>query len=293
MMNRREFLSLCSSAALAAPVAAGLNRVFTPAAPDSARHETSFERVVRTGSIRCAYAEYNPSFMIDPNSRQFSGIFYDVTTLIGQHLGLKIEWVEEVDYGLIPQGFKAGRYDLFGGTIWPVAERGKVSNFTNPVYVSPVGVYVRADDKRLTSLKDIDNPNCRIAIKDGDITDSIMRSSFPSAKRWSLPQMAAITQLLQDVAANKADVTFVEPFCAEDFMKSNPGTLKNIAAREPVRVYGNTLMFDNDDWRFKTMMDGALQELQGAGIIPKLIEKYTGSPHTFFLVPRPYLEPGT
>jgi ABC-type amino acid transport substrate-binding protein len=288
-MNRRDFMQALTSGAMAAPLAAGMVYPFAkPHTSAAGQKETSFERVLRTGLLRCAWAAYTPSIIVDPNTRRLSGIFYELTSLVGQYLGLKVEWVEEVDYGLIPEGLKTGRYDLFGGAVSPTSERAKVSNFTNPVYISPYGLYVRTSEKRFTAIDEINQPACRIALHDGDLQDSIARASFPRATRYALPQMTAITQLLEDIVAGKADATFVEPFFADSFMKSNPGTLKNIATRTPVRVFGNTLMFDNDDWRLKTMLDTALQEIQGTGIVSKLIEKYTGSPHTFLLVAKPY-----
>ena len=291
-MNRREFLNICTSGAIAAPLAAGIGySLKKPDAQSIEKKETSFERVLRTGVLRCAYAAYTPSVIIDPNTRQLSGIFYELTTLIGHHLGLKVEWVEEVDYGLIPQGFKTGRYDLFGGAVWPISERSKVSNFTSPVYISPVGVYVRADEKRFTTVDSINDPACRIAVHEGDIQDSIARSSFPLATRHAVPQMTSTELMLEEILTNKADATFVEPFFADSFMKHSPGALKNIATSNPVRVFGNVMMFDNDDWRLKVMLDTALQEIQGTGIIPRLIEKYTGSPRTFFLIAKSYQEP--
>ena len=40
--------------------------------------ESTYERVIRTGEIRCAYAVYEPPLIKDPNTGKLSGIFYDV-----------------------------------------------------------------------------------------------------------------------------------------------------------------------------------------------------------------------
>jgi len=110
--------------------------------------ESTYERVLRTGEIRCAYAPNPPTLIKDPNTGIMSGIFSDVMNEAGQRLGLKIVWAEEVDYGTIAEGFSTDRYDAFCATVWPTAERSRVASFTVPLYYSPVGIFVRSGDHR-------------------------------------------------------------------------------------------------------------------------------------------------
>src|SRR5580704_1928032 len=114
----------------------------------SAAAETTYQRVLRTGEIRCAYEPYAPALSKDPNTGQLSGIFYDVVEEIGRRLNLKINWVEEVGYGVIPEGFVTDRYDAFCNTVFPTAERSRGGAFTIPIFYSSVDVFVRADDHR-------------------------------------------------------------------------------------------------------------------------------------------------
>src|SRR5580693_5757716 len=79
---------------------------------ESAKAETTYDRVIRTGVLRCGYTPYSVGLMKDPNSGQLSGIYYDVITRLADNLKLKVDWVEEVGWGSQIEGLNTNRYDL-------------------------------------------------------------------------------------------------------------------------------------------------------------------------------------
>jgi hypothetical protein len=110
-MDKRDFLKMMGAGAVAGVAGGWVARQgytspgLAPHIPDirAARKETSFERIQRTQTIRVSYAPYAPNVMVDPNTRQMSGIFYDIVNLIGQYLGMKIQWTEEVGWVKSPR----------------------------------------------------------------------------------------------------------------------------------------------------------------------------------------------
>lgn len=281
-MNKREFLKMMSASAVVGLAGGYLSQ--TPKDMTAVQNqETSYDRIIRTGTIRCAYAVYEPATMIDPITRQMSGLYYDITNLIGQYLGFKVDWTEEVGWGSIIEGFKAGRYELFGSSLFPTPQRSVSANFSIPAYFSPIYIYVRPDDKRFENYDDINQPSIRVSLQDGDAIDAMVKVSFPRATRVSLPQTAQTKQRYFDVMTGKADVTLDEPLVMEKFLKQYPGALKRLSIPMPLRVLPATLMFDDDDFRLKKMFDVAMFELHNAGIVQKLIDKYTDTPGSFLL----------
>ncbi len=251
--------------------------------------ESTYQRVVRTGEIRCAYAPYAPALMKDPNTGAFSGIFYEIMTEVGHRLNVKINWVEEVGYGVIPEGFVTDRYDAFCNTVWPTAERSRGGAFTIPLYYSGADVFVRVDDHRFDNdLSKLDDPSIRFAGKDGDVSSAFAKSSFPKATITSIEALDDTTQLLEDIVHNKADAVINEPTLLFLYLEKNPNTLRDLTFGHPIRVSPNTIMIKPDQYQFKVMMDTALQELINDGFVEKILTKYDKY-HVFLRVAKPYV----
>jgi ABC-type amino acid transport substrate-binding protein len=152
-------------------------------------------------------------------------------------------------------------------------------------------VYVRADENRFADLNRINRQDVTIATIDGEMSSFIAQSTFPSAETLSLPQDTQVAQLLLNITTRKADVTFVEPAIAEEFLANNPGSVKNIAKDRPVRYFGNTMAVPKNQDGFKSMINTAIDELFYAGKVDELIRKYEKYPGSFYPVAQPYTLP--
>ena len=261
-----------------------------PAATDRVpAGKSALERVVSSGKIRCSYLIYSNYFRKDPNTGALSGIFYDVMEEIGKNSSLKIEWVEEVGYENIFAGLDAGRYDVFAAGLWPNTSRAKAAFFTVPICYSIITTWGRPDEKRFSEdLTAIDSPSVRIATIDGAMEDIIARTDFPKASCVSLPQLSPFTQNFLNITSRKADVTFAEPSVVAEFLRTNPGALKQIAPDRPLRIFGNSLVVRKGEIELKEFMDVALRELLYSGRIEKILERYDAGPNLFPRVAIPY-----
>jgi ABC-type amino acid transport substrate-binding protein len=63
--------------------------------------ETAYDRVMRTGVLRCAYGLWDPCVMRDPNTGKFSGIIYDFMQDLGKSINVKCDYVTEVPWDSI------------------------------------------------------------------------------------------------------------------------------------------------------------------------------------------------
>lgn len=258
----------------------------------SPAQETVYDRVIKSGTIRCAYIVYPPATSKDPNTQRLYGIAVETMQEIGKKLDLKIEFTEETAWGQMIEGLEANRYDLVVSGIWPNAARAKRVDFTLPLFYSGIGAYVRSDDNRFTDsgsgLAAINNANIKTAAIDGEMSDIISREDFPNAARVSLPQTADISQVLLNVVQKKADVTFVEPYHGFQFLKNNPGTVKNLTPDRPLRIFGNTLMLRRGQMEFKTMLNTSIEQLLNSGFVDKLVNQYEGVPGALYRTDVPY-----
>jgi ABC-type amino acid transport substrate-binding protein len=243
--------------------------------------ETTYERVLRTHTLRVGYINFRPNSIVDPNSHEITGIFPDLLRQIGQVTGLTVEFTEEVGLGNLIEGLETGRYDITSG-FWVNPERARMTTVSVPVYYSGMSIWARPDsffspDNNWASLN---TKNVKIGAIDGSTIMHIIHSNFPEAALISYPNLTPETQLFEDLVDKKIDVFFVETSQGLIFLKSNPGKVVNISGDHPFRLYGNALL-----------IDAAIAELQGSGVVDALIDKYEVVPGSYYRAAKPYIAP--
>jgi ABC-type amino acid transport substrate-binding protein len=261
------------------------------AAP-AAANESAYDRVLRTGILRCGYADWPPyGFTKDPTTGKVSGIFADVTEAVAAKLSLKVDWSENTGWGGFIESLRTHRIDAFCAGSYANAERGRYLAYVTPVFYSSVYPYVKVDDHRFDKdLSAVNNPDVRISVTDGEISDVIAKRSFPKAVEVSVPQLGQITDILVNVADNKADIVFDESSFIDDFIKTNPGKLRR-AQDKPFETFPTVLSVDIHETQLRDMLDAALVELQDQGVVDDIISKYSTDPSVFLRAAKPYAQP--
>ena len=246
------------------------NSSTNPATPIA---ESAYERIMRTGVIRCAYAPWAPYISVDPNTGALGGFNHDIFEAMAKELNLKVEWTEQVGYGNYAEGLKSGRYDVFCQTAWPDAGRLKNALTTIPAHYSKVNIVVRSDDTRVADNWQILNaPEYKVVVIDGDITDTIARNDFPKAQVVRLPQAADASQLFMEVATGKADATFVDYGFFQTYIQNNPDKLRIVG--NVLRSYGGGFWVNNGELMLKALFDNTLLMLINNGQITRILQNY-------------------
>ena len=247
------------------------------AAGDRNAPNAAYERVIKTGVLRCGYAMWGPmAFLKDPNTKEYSGIIPDYLAIMAKNLDLKIEYVEDAGYG--PQaieGLKTGRFDVFCTGMNKNAQRGRVVFYTDTILYSPLYAYVKPNETRFdTSLDLVNDPAVTLSVMDGEASDMIAKNMFPKAKTFAVPQNTEMSLLYSNVAQSKADVVFSEPQPIDAFNKNNPGQALRRVGDRPAMLYTIGMTVDNDEPKLQSMLNNALMELQASGQIKAAIKKY-------------------
>jgi polar amino acid transport system substrate-binding protein len=241
--------------------------------------------------IRVGYFPHPSEDLIkDPNTGKLSGIFHDAIEQMGQDLGCKIDWVQEVTFATMIEGLNTGKYDIVP-VVWPNAQRAKSVDFTIPIYYSAMGAYVRTDDDRFDNVRALNDPSMTIVDIDGEAGAYVAKTQFPSAKTYSLPQGSEIPLELLNVTTGKADATLVPTADAAEFIDHNPHSVKSISANYPVAIFPVTLMVPKNQEAFKSMLNTALEGLINNGTIDTLIKKYEKHPGDIYPIAKPYAMP--
>lgn len=237
--------------------------------------ESTYDRVISTGTIRCGYATWPPALKKDPNTGTLSGWAYDYIEEIGRVLELKIEWAEEVSWGNYIEGLNNNRYDLMCTSDWAVGERLKVASVSIPVFYSSLYAYARIDDTRFDGdLQKINHENVKIAVIDGDSSYNVSRLNFPNASLHALGQTSDGVQLLLEVTTKKADVVIIDNDVAGDFIAHNPDTLRKVQNVDAVQSFPEVFVLKQEEYRLKSLLDGAILLINNTALPENIIKKY-------------------
>lgn len=282
----RMVYSLLFTAAVAAATA-----FFMLPAGDTGRQETAYERVMRTGTLRCGYVHLEPLFIVDPNTKSLSGIYKDVVEEVAKSLSLKVDWTAEIAPAEMSAALNTGRVDAMCVGLWLTGARARVMQPTEPIVYSPVVLAVRADDHRFDSTPEaLNNPQYTIAIVDGTSMAQVARQRFSRAKQFTLPEMMPLSEMLVAVTNGKADFAAGSYDTILKFMAKNPNKmqlLKQGASSKPyiVATVPWVIYVGKHEQALADSLNGGLAELRAFNMIDPIIARYEPAPDTYKRVP--------
>lgn len=247
--------------------------------------ETAYERVIRTGVLRCAYGLWDPAVIRDPNTGQMSGLVYDIMQEVGKSLNLKVEYQLEVSWDAIASALATGKADAHCAGVVATPARGRAMAFSNPMFFSPMVAFARIDDDRFDFKPErINQPDVIAVVSDDDITTEIYEHDFSKAKRLDLPQMSSADELFMAIATKKADVTFISPARLYTYEKNNPGKVKAVPMAAPLRILPHTISVDIDESELLNMLNTAVNQVVYSGMVNQLLDKYRAKYDVDFIV---------
>lgn len=291
LINKRDFLRLFASAAVAAPTAAATSQVMSKngATHKESLREPAYERVMRSNTLRCGYGLWEPGFSKDPNTGKLKGIFYDYLEAIGKHTGLKVEYAEEIAWGDYPTALNSGRIDAMVFGAWPKANLAREVLFTEPTYYLPINAYVRSNDKRFDhALDKINDPSITLSVMDSELSSELARTRFSKAKTFSIPQLSDASMLLINVETGKADVTFTDAWTGAAFISKNPDKIRAVPSERPLRLFGHTIPVGRGEHSLVSLLNTATDEIMSTGEFEAIVRRYETMPGVLMMQQEDY-----
>lgn len=262
-----RLLSLLTAALIAlVPVAA--------LAEDTPTRETAYDRVMRTGTLRCGYLTWPDFFEKDVNTGAYSGFWHDYVEMLATSLNLKVEWTAEVPYSDVGTALGTQKVDAYCMAIVPLPARLRSATFTQPVVYVPINIYARTGDARLIGHPErVGEPETRIVSVEGEAASLFARQDYPRAKLIELQGLAGTEQVFQDVISGKADVTFAIGPTFTAFDLNNPGKLA-LVTEKPLGVMGGSMAVPLGEHLLADMFDLATADLYNNGKLQALIRQH-------------------
>lgn len=270
-----KFTQLLLTVLIALGVSLGALHFQKPAGTVAAvAKETAYERVLRTGTLRCGYYPLPPLIIKDINTGKLSGLAHDFTTALAEATELKLLWQEEISFSTYLQDITNGRYDAECAEGWANAVRGKYAYYSKPYAYVPLVAVVRTDDKRFDNSPEAFNDAAvKMVTIDGETSQIITRLRFSKASQVSIPQNTAWTDQILNVVTGKADAVLVDALTAHGYIAANPGKVKMISYDPPIHLIPLGLTLPQDE-KLRALMDIATDQLINNGTVAMLINKY-------------------
>lgn len=252
--------------------------------------ESAFDRVMASGTIRCGWATNDPWIYKDMKTGEMAGITVDVMKAVAGHLQLKLEWPEETGWPNLPTSLQTGRVDVACSSLWNDPLRGKHVAYTQPIYYTGLYLYSRANDTRFTGKFDeINSPDIKIAIQDGDIGNTLTRRYFPKAQLVALSDLATPVDIYMNVTTGKADVTIGDGISSQKFNASNEVKMARVPLSKPLTVYGNSFAVSIHEPELKEVIDNTVRYMIQTGEIDELSREFRAQyPDALVLPSTPY-----
>lgn len=264
-----------------------------PTQPTSAtdKKESTYDRVMRTGEIRCGYTPYSVGLNVDQEGN-FYGIYKELMDEVGALLDLKVVYTEEVGWGEQITGLNAGRYDMVCSPANMTASRVRGADFVQPLYYSPVYAWAKQTNNKFVgsdkeNMQRANAADVVVASIDGEQAEAQAKLFFPNAKLFSAPQSAAFTSMYLNVATGKADLAIAEPASVLEFLEHNPEpNLVPINPESPLIMAINIMMVENKQIDFRNLMNDAISVLIANGTLDTIIDQWEPYPNSYIRVAR-------
>ncbi len=245
------------------------------------KRETAYERVMRTGVLRCGYAAWPPFFVINPNTKELTGIWKDLIDPTIKLVGWKIQYVEMLPEQKVTL-LENGKIDATCGDGPWMADAVKYLNFVKPFAYAPVIAYVRVSDERVKTSNDMNNRDLKFVGIDGDLSVDIVQRNFPKATLQTLSTTTDPAQQLMNVVTRKGDVAITDPVTFAAFDKNNPHQLKPGANNQPIAVYGGSFGVSKTEHDLFETLNELTEMALNLGIVDQVLDRHDPN-HALFL----------
>lgn len=271
----KTFLSVLAAVAIAL---VAQNTFITDKEAKQSSAQPAYDRVMKTNTLRCAYALYPPFINKDPNTGKLSGYMVDVMAEVAKVTDIKIEWAEEIDFGAIAPALQSGRTDAFCSGMAMTPARGRVLAGSLPVTFGAIEAYVRQNDTRFDNApQKINDPAIKIEVNAGDLSEHVAKRFFPQATLTYRGTVGGEDQLFLDVATKKADLTISGPSNLSAFNKNNAAdALRKIPMVRPLYLVPGVIAVETHETALLNLINAALQDLIDNGEIETLMKKTFG-----------------
>jgi len=208
-------------------------------------------------------ATFPPMEYIENGKR--TGFDTEMVEAIGKQLGRPVEWIDIDFKGLIP-ALVSRRADMAVSAIYITDERKKVVDFTDSYYAGGLVVMVKADNKAINKLADLDGK--KVSVQVGTKSVAFLTEKFPKVQRVEVEKNQEMFNL---VDIGRADAAVTGKPAAYQYVRTRPG-LRVLEEQLTTEEYGMALRKDSPE--LTRAVNAAIAKLKADGTYAAIVKKW-------------------
>lgn len=211
---------------------------------------------------------YPPYNFVDPRTGQLDGFDIDVSNLIADKLGVKVQFVK-TEWSAILAGLSSGKFDVIVNQVGITPERQKTFDFSVPyVASSPQLILRKNDDSDYKSFADLKGK--KLGVSQGSNYEALAKAqegvdvkSYPGAPEY-----------LSDLVNRRLDAALNDQLMTAYLVKTSNIPIKGGAIVGEPRFNG--IPFRKGNPGFEAALNKALEESFADGEFAKISNKWFG-----------------
>jgi polar amino acid transport system substrate-binding protein len=227
--------------------------------------------------LRIGFSGYPPFLNVDPNTKQpVDGFSVELIRSIVQQWDstVTIQWIP-TNWTNVRVDLIAGKFDLVVEPVFQTIPRAAVVDFSRPYsYFGYAVGLVRINDNRFDAIEDLNSPEVRIAVMQGGSAHEYVQKNLPRATNLKVLPTGNVESSLDEVLLSRVDITLADYHTIKRYIDSHPGRVRAVFVDPPPGRVAAGFMFRQDDYRWASFLNTALQFMETSGEIRRLKEKY-------------------
>lgn len=231
------------------------------------------EDIEKRGSIRIGTTgDYIPMSYLNPATGKYEGIDAELSKIIADSLGVKIEYVPTT-WPTLAADVQSDKFDIALCGISRNYARARTMAMSDAYGEGVFGKTIlcrKNDEKRYQSLSDIDKPNVRVMINPGGTNEKFAKANLKRAKLIVHNENADIPR---QIAEGNADIMITETVEAARYIEKD-SRLAAPLINAPFTRHSCGILMAKGDQEFLNYINFVLAEIRMDGTLKKLEEKY-------------------
>ena len=231
------------------------------------------EDIAARGTIRIGTTgDYIPMSYLNPATGEYEGIDAELSKIIANSLGVKIEYVP-TPWPTLAVDWQADKFDIALCGISRNFARAKTMAMSDAYGEGLFGKTIlcrKTDAKKFKSVADLNKPSVRIMINPGGTNEKFAHANLKHAKLIVHQENADIPR---QVAEGNADIMITETVEAARYIELND-KLAAPLMKAPFTRHSCGILMQKGDQEFLNYINFVLAELKMDGTLAKLEQKY-------------------